>query len=738
MQNYQGGFLLKINEVLKHFGTEKTKLLKSGEYLTFCPAHDDKHPSLYIREDDKTGNILLKCQAGCSTENIVDAAGLKMKDLFSSTSYSQSDIHYYYCDEKNVQVARIIRHINPEGRKSFSTQRFENGNWINGLDGMKLPLYNLPALVNSHEETIYIVEGEKDVESMQELGFVATTPPFGASAKWEPRYNKYFKYKNVVIIADNDEAGEKHAKKIATNIINIAESIKVISAEEIYCYVKEGGDISDIIGEWPEEAKFMIQDAVECADYFSAPKSKITNDIPVFCYPNKNGGMSVNSALLAEHFKNNKTYKIVKNSYMQESSCFYLYDKGKYSPVSDDVIKSILIKYITEYDISILKMSNIKETIDILKTDDNYILSSEFDKNETFINLKNGLLNLETMQLVSHSPDILTTIQIDAEWCENEIATPVFDRFINTLTNNNEDIKSLLLTTIGLCISCVPGYRTKKSLFLVGEGNTGKTRLKMLTERILGEEFCCSLDLKDLESRFGPSMLMGKRLAGSADLSFGTTNQLKIFKQLVGGDTIAVEKKFQNISSYRFDGFLWYCSNTMPFFGGDKGDWVYDRFIIVPCNNVVPEDQRNPFIVDEMFEERNGIVQKAVKHLKFLINNNYKFDIPKVCNNALNEHKKHNSPAIIFFEECCVMRESNKSISSSDKCTMTTIRRVFNAWCKDNIGKSPYSTTDFESEIISNIDTPFNGIRTRTSAGRYYIFTLNEETMRDYGHILTN
>ena len=36
--------------------------------------------------------------------------------------------------------------------------------------------------------------------------------------------------------------------------------------------------------------------------------------------------------------------------------------------------------------------------------------------------------------------------------------------------------------------------------------------------------------------------------------------------------------------------FLWFCTNEMPNFGGDKGKWVYDRMIIVKCNNVIPFD----------------------------------------------------------------------------------------------------------------------------------------------------
>ena len=58
----------------------------SGEYMCRCPAHDDKTASLCVRDGEK--GIVLKCQAGCDTEAVVMAMGLKMRDLFREASAS--------------------------------------------------------------------------------------------------------------------------------------------------------------------------------------------------------------------------------------------------------------------------------------------------------------------------------------------------------------------------------------------------------------------------------------------------------------------------------------------------------------------------------------------------------------------------------------------------------------------------------------------------------------------------
>lgn len=56
----------------------------AGGFRACCPAHDDQHPSLSIREGDD-GRILLHCWAGCKTADVLAALGLSWADLFPPT-----------------------------------------------------------------------------------------------------------------------------------------------------------------------------------------------------------------------------------------------------------------------------------------------------------------------------------------------------------------------------------------------------------------------------------------------------------------------------------------------------------------------------------------------------------------------------------------------------------------------------------------------------------------------------
>lgn len=52
-----------------------------GKWKACCPVHDDRDPSLSVREAND-GKVLLHCWAGCSTSDVLAAIGLTFADLY--------------------------------------------------------------------------------------------------------------------------------------------------------------------------------------------------------------------------------------------------------------------------------------------------------------------------------------------------------------------------------------------------------------------------------------------------------------------------------------------------------------------------------------------------------------------------------------------------------------------------------------------------------------------------------
>ena len=77
--------------------------------MAFCPAHDDRNASLSVHVSD--GRILLHCHAGCSTEDVVNALGLTMSDLFVESKKTRPKIvaSYPYPDERGNVLFEVVR-----------------------------------------------------------------------------------------------------------------------------------------------------------------------------------------------------------------------------------------------------------------------------------------------------------------------------------------------------------------------------------------------------------------------------------------------------------------------------------------------------------------------------------------------------------------------------------------------------------------------------------------------------
>ena len=275
-----------------------------------------------------------------------------------------------------------------------------------------------------------------------------------------------------------------------------------------------------------------------------------------------------------------------------------------YTLYAPDMFKAIIKYFIAEYDNSLVKMKDVDEAYRHIVTDFDYVRQSDLNADESIINFQNIMIRVSDKQITSviHNPRILSTIQIPCNWTGKETSTPVFDRYIMKLCDYDPHLEDLVMEIIGVCLSNVKGYRMKKAPFFYGDGDTGKSQLKALVERLLGQGNYIGIDLQEIEARFGTGAIYGMRLAGSSDMSFMSVDELKTFKKITGGDSLFAEFKGQQGFEYTYSGMLWFCMNRLPKFGGDDGKWVYDRILPIHCVNVIPKEEQDNFDGHTPFE----------------------------------------------------------------------------------------------------------------------------------------
>ena len=135
-----------------------------------------------------------------------------------------------------------------------------------------------------------------------------------------------------------------------------------------------------------------------------------------------------------------------------------------------------------------VKSGDLDEVYKLLVTDGRTVCASELDNTENLICFKNGLLDINTLEIKPHSHDVLCTVQIPCNWTGSTKTCPRFTEYLETLTSADADFTALLWEYIGLAISNISGYLPKKALFLYGSGDTGKSQLLELMKRLVGSE----------------------------------------------------------------------------------------------------------------------------------------------------------------------------------------------------------------------------------------------------------
>jgi len=237
-----------FTEVCSHF--ERVQRVGDDHATARCSAHEDRVASLSLSTGDG-GKVLLHCHAGCHTSDIAEMAGLNMVDLFNNiapavpltpvlTSRSaSSQTVYRYTDLDGATVGEVVR--GPD--KRFRQRRPDgDGGWE--WKATKTPVvYRWPELSARSDEPVYIVEGEKDVDTLAALGLTATTNAGGAG-KWRAAHTSALYDLSppaVFVIPDNDVPGHRHALAVVEACTSAGLVASVVRLPDS----PDHGDVSD-------------------------------------------------------------------------------------------------------------------------------------------------------------------------------------------------------------------------------------------------------------------------------------------------------------------------------------------------------------------------------------------------------------------------------------------------------------------------------------------------------------
>jgi|GEM_PF-2507083 len=289
------------SEVRSYYGSRIQNLKQNGKELRgACPVHNGHDDNFAIELETGMSYCHSQCGRGfdmIGLEQELSGRGfVEARDAVFAVvgrpkvAWEDRDIvsTYDYCDTEGKIVYQVVRKVpKPDGTKDFSQRRPDgHGKWIWGLGNAAVVPFMLPKVAAA--QFVGIVEGEKDALTLSRYGLVATCNNGGAG-NFKPEIVPYFAGKKVAVFFDNDDAGRKHALKVAGMLSGAAASVRIVELpglghkQDVTDFLVKGGTVNQIrerykiAQEWSPEWQFSVDEVNENDKYVRTP-AQIIND----------------------------------------------------------------------------------------------------------------------------------------------------------------------------------------------------------------------------------------------------------------------------------------------------------------------------------------------------------------------------------------------------------------------------------------------------------------------------
>lgn len=372
----------------------------------------------------------------------------------------------------------------------------------------------------------------------------------------------------------------------------------------------------------------------------------------------------------------------------------YFYDdESKIYTHNSDVLLSKMTRLVPR-----LKDFQKKE---VYKFIDSYLVPNSvlFNDNPFSVVFKNGILDIISKKLEPMSSDHLESIMLDIDYDPKAPAVPVVDEFFRTATCGDKDNETLLYEAIGY--SMLKTSELQTFFILTGSGKNGKSTYLDIVRAVLGRKNVASVSLKDLSHTFRASALDGKLASIAGDISNQPLNDSDLFKSIIGGEEVTLERKYEHDYTKSLFATLFYACNSLPR-TPDTSHGFYRRFTIIPFDaDLSSVTKVGGLIFKRKLLEKASlryITRKAVEAIHALLNGSQEFTISASVVEQLKKYKIANSSVLSWLDE---NYRSRKTLVGQN---IKTLYYVYAMWVEEN-GCGKVRSSRFAQELVA--DTGF-------------------------------
>lgn len=369
--------------------------------------------------------------------------------------------------------------------------------------------------------------------------------------------------------------------------------------------------------------------------------------------------ISINKKLSKDSFliKSKNRSRIVVQEYVdyllenERIICFneelYKYDncKGYYKILNQHDFGVLIYQYmkpehrrlIVDYDIGAMyRIMKIQPEIQVNM--------EEIDSNDMLINCNNCVFNLEDGKAYEHSPNRIFFNSINASFNKDikldEFEKSRFNKFINKMTNKNEELKMLIQEIFGYSISSM--NNAKKFFLFYGVPNSGKSTILDILNHIVGEENCSHIPLQKLVDDKYCAELFGKLLNTYNELSDDALKDLAQIKGLVSSnDKITARKLYNAPFSFKNKSTLIFACNNLPEVETklyQDNSAIFKRMIIVPFLLSISEEKQDKNLFEKLVRESDIIFLWSLMGAKRFVENGFNFSECELSNKFLKDY----------------------------------------------------------------------------------------------------
>jgi len=305
----------------------------------------------------------------------------------------------------------------------------------------------------------------------------------------------------------------------------------------------------------------------------------------------------------------------------------WLYNEGVYIPQGKSFVREFSRK-ILEQAYNTHLSNNIIAKIEA----DTFIEHDEFFNSNIIeeVPLINGILNVRTRELTSHTPNKIFFNKLPITYDETKDCPNVHNHFKSIL--KDEESINVMMEIFGYLL--LKEYKIEKAFMFVGYGRNGKSKTIELMKRFIGADNCSSLPLKALhEESFSLSELFGRMANLASDLSKTDLKETGIIKSLIGRDTIQAKRKYLRDLNFVNYAKMVFAANELPkIYDTTDGFWTKWVLLEFPYKFVTQQTYdkstnqemlkiMNPDIMEDLIKpkELSGLLNFALDGLDRLI-----------------------------------------------------------------------------------------------------------------------